>query len=147
MKKRNSFILLMIVAVVTAMLFTACGNSKPTLQSFLEDNPDVKQQVDDQIASSNEAGIVVEFSGNDIVYTYDLAGMDGMTEELAKGDDIKAALESGLDAQTDTFKNVAKSLYDTVKEAGTELETVRVIVNYNYGDEVIVTRTFEADKE
>ena len=92
------------------------------------------KSIDKAMTDSN---VLVEIKGNDIVYTFDLSKMDGYTEELAKSDAISKALEDALTSAASTFGGISKSIEET-----TEIEGVNTIVSYNWGDEVIVTRTF-----
>ena len=134
--KKKTLIVLMIMAVITALCFTACGGGKKdkTLEDYCKDNPDVQESIDKAMTDSN---VLVEIKGNDIVYTFDLSKMDGYTEELAKSDAISKALEDALTSAASTFGGISKSIEET-----TGIEGVNTIVSYNWGDEVIVTRTF-----
>lgn len=145
MKKRTT-IVLMIMAVLTAMCFTACGKkAAPTLESYINDHPEVKSEIDEQMGTEGLQGVTIEFSGNEMIYNFDLASMQNVTEEIAKAEETKAALDQGLEAQSATFVNVANTILDTLKQDGAEIDTVQVTVNYKYGDELITTRTFDAD--
>ena len=144
--KKRTIIVLMIMAVITAMCFTACGKkAAPTLESYINDHPEVKSEIDEQMGTEGLQGVTIEFSGNEMVYNFDLASMQNVTEEVAKSEETKAALDQGLEAQSATFVNVANTILDTLKQDGAEIETVQVTVNYKYGDELITTRTFDAD--
>lgn len=143
--KRKSLILFMIVAVLTTMLFTACGKEKTTLESYLNDHPDIQTAIDEQLGSDELKNIKVEFSGNDMIYTYDLAGVESVTEEEAKSDDVKQKLQEGLDAQAANFKATANSVLAAVNEDGAGIESINMIVNYVYGEEVVATGTFTSD--
>lgn len=151
MKRKTIAVLLMVIALISAMMMTACGGKsggsaeKQTLESFVSDNPDVKEQIDQKVAEGESGGVKVDFSGNDIIYTYDLSNIEDMTEELAKSDTLKETLQSALDEQASTFKGVASQMEDVVNQAGAGISGVRVIVNYIYGDEVIVSGTFEPE--
>ena len=144
--KKRTIIVLMIMAVITAMCFTACGKkAAPTLESYINDHPEVKSEIDEQMGTEGLQGVTIEFSGNEMIYNFDLASMQNVTEEVAKSEETKAALDQGLEAQSATFVNVANTILDTLKQDGAEIETVQVTVNYKYGDELITTRTFDAD--
>ena len=70
-------------------------------------------------------------------------GVDAMTTELAKSDEITKALEDALGQASSTFGNISKSIEET-----TEIQGVNTVVNYTWGDEVLVTKTFtSADAE
>ena len=144
--KKRTIIVMMIMAVITAMCFTACGKkAAPTLESYINDHPEVKAEIDEQMGTEGLEGVSISFSGNEMIYDFDLATMQNVTEEVAKSEETKAALDQGLEAQSATFINVANTILDTLKQDGAEIETVKVTVNYKYGDELITTRTFEAD--
>ena len=134
MKKRK-LIVLMIMAIITVLCFTACSSTEAvTLEKYCQDNPDVQESIDEAIGESN---VNVEIKGNEIVYTLDLSTVDGYTEELVKSDDVVAAIEDALGAASETFGNIAKTIEET-----TEITGIQTTVNYCWGDEVIVTKTF-----
>ena len=144
--KKRTFIVLMIMAVVAAMCFTACGNKAPTtLESYVNDHPEVREEIDEKLGTDELKGVTVDFSGNEMTYTYDISGMDNITEELAKSDTLKESLDAGLEQQSGTFTQLASTLKESVKEDGVDLETVKVTVIYTYEDYQITSRTFEAD--
>ena len=133
--KKRTFIVLMIMALITALCFTACGSKEEmTLEKFCADNPEVQESIDQAMADSN---VLVEIKENAIIYTFDLSKMDGYTEEIAKSDVIKENLNTALDAAAGTFGNISKSV-----EESTETQGISTVVNYNWNDENIVTRTF-----
>lgn len=125
----------MIMALITALCFTACGSKEEmTLEKFCADNPEVQESIDQAMADSN---VLVEIKENAIIYTFDLSKMDGYTEEIAKSDVVKENLTTALDAAAGTFGNISKSV-----EESTEIQGISTVVNYNWIDENIVTRTF-----
>lgn len=133
--KKRTFIVLMIMALITALCFTACGSKEEmTLEKFCADNPEVQESIDQAMADSN---VLVEIKENAIIYTFDLSKMDGYTEEIAKSDVVKENLTTALDAAAGTFGNISKSV-----EESTEIQGISTVVNYNWIDENIVTRTF-----
>lgn len=144
--KKRTFIVLMIMAIVAAMCFTACGKKAPTtLESYVNDHPEVREEIDEKLGTDELKGVTVDFSGNEMTYTYDISGMDNITEELAKSDTLKESLDAGLEQQSGTFTQLASTLKESVKEDGVDLETVKVTVIYTYEDYQITSRTFEAD--
>jgi hypothetical protein len=146
--KKRTFTLLMIMAVIAAMCFTACGkSSKATLESYVNDHPDMRTEIDEQLGSEDTAGVTVDFKGNEMIYSMDISGMDNMTEELAKSDSVKESLEAGLEQQSDAFEATAASVLQSIRDEGEQIETVKVTVNYTYGDEVIATASFDADDD
>ena len=133
--KKRTFIVLMVMALITALCFTSCGSKEEmTLEKFCADNPEVQESIDQAMADSN---VLVEIKENAIIYTFDLSKMDGYTEEIAKSDVIKENLNTALDAAAGTFGNISKSV-----EESTEIQGISTVVNYNWNDENIVTRTF-----
>ena len=133
--KKRTLIVFLILAVITAFCFTACGSKEPmTLEKYVQDNPDVQESID---SAMNDSNVVVEIKENDIGYKFDLSKMDGYTEELAKSDEIKTALENALGAAGATFGGICKSVEESTKISG-----ITTTVNYTWGDEVLVTKTF-----
>ena len=133
--KKRTLIVLMIMAVITALCFTACGGKETmTLEKYVQDNPDVQQSIDSAMTDSN---VLVEIKENDISYTFDLSKMEGYSEELAKSEEINSALDQALGAAGSTFGGICKSL-----EESTEITGITTTVNYTWVDEVLVTKTF-----
>ena len=153
MKRKTLAVLLLVMALISAMMVTACGSKPaekeetPTLESFMNENPDVKDEIDKKVSAGETNGVAIDISGNDIIYTFDLKGMDDMTDEFAKSDELKQNLQAALDEQSATFTGIADSLESTVSAAGTEIKGVRVVVKYVYGDEELTSSVFEASAE
>jgi predicted sugar kinase len=118
-----------------SLMATACGSPK-TIEEYIEKDKEAAEQVQ---KAADTAGLTVDFSGNDVVYTYDLASIDNVTEEVIKSDMMKEQLSSALDSTTDTFVGLCKQL-----EEESKIEGIQIVVNYTYGDEVIVTKTFNS---
>jgi len=143
MKGKRILAILIAITMAAAMLLTGCGKKdEATLESYVNDNEEVKEQLDEAVSSNEQNGLKIEIQGNDIVYTFDLSAVDGFTDELAKDSAVKEQLEKGMEEHAEDFKKVASEMTST-----TELKGIRVIVNYVYKDEVIATGTYEADKE
>ena len=134
--KRKSMIAMLLAFVMSfSLMATACGSPK-TIEEYIEKDKEAAEQVQ---KAADTAGLTVDFSGNDVVYTYDLASIDNVTEEVIKSDMMKEQLSSALDSTTDTFVGLCKQL-----EEESKLEGLQIVVNYTYGDEVIVTKTFNS---
>ena len=134
--KRNSMIAMLLAFVMSfSLMATACGSPK-TIEEYIEKDKEAAEQVQ---KAADTAGLTVDFSGNDVVYTYDLASIDNVTEEVIKSDMMKEQLSSALDSTTDTFVGLCKQL-----EEESKIEGIQIVVNYTYGDEVIVTKTFNS---
>ncbi|MBQ6150642.1 MAG: DUF4854 domain-containing protein [Mogibacterium sp.] len=134
MKKKSLLALVMIIAVFSAMFFASCGKKEQTLEEYCADNPEIQKSIDEAMSGKN---VLVEIKGNDIVYSFDLSKADGYTEEIAKSDEINEALTNALTQAGPTFGGIAKSLEESTKVSG-----INVTVNYQWGDEVLVTKTF-----
>ena len=135
----------MIITVISVMCFTSCGSKKATLETYMNDHPDDRAKVEETVASSGMTGLSVEFSGNEMIYTFELSGMEGITEEYIKSDIAKQLFESGLENQADTFKKVANTVLDEVRKNEKSIESISLTVKYTYNDEVITSATYESD--
>ena len=139
MKKKVLLVLLAMLVGMT-MIMTACGggggtaDEPMTLEKYVAGDPEVEQSIEQAMTDSN---VLVEIKENAIVYTFDLSTMEGYTEELAKSAEIQAALQSALDSAGATFGGIAKSI-----EEASQIEGITCVVNYTWGDEVVVTKTF-----
>ena len=139
MKKKVLLVLLAMLVGMT-MIMASCGGggSTPeepmTLEKYVKDDAEVQQAID---SAMNDSSVLVEIKENAIIYTFDLAAMDGYTEELAKSEEIKSALQSALDSAGGTFGGIAKSIEDASGIAG-----ITTVVNYTWGDELVATKTF-----
>lgn len=140
MKKRSIIALFLTLVLGMSMFMTSCGGGgaaeeEPmTLEQYVKDDAEVQSAIDSAMSDSN---VLVEIKENAIIYTFDLSTMDGYTEELAKSDEIKAALDSALASAGTTFGGIAKSIEDASGIAG-----ITTVVNYTWGDEVVVSKTF-----
>ncbi len=111
-----------------------------TLEDYFK-NPETKNDFDKQIAASssddfaisydvkdNELTCIIKFANNSIIGT--------------NADDIKAALDAGLESLSDTFKELAKELDETI---GKE-RACTIIVRYTDLDgNVFAEKAFKAD--
>lgn len=134
--KRKSIVAMLLAFVMTfSLMATACGSPK-TIEEYINKDKDAAEQVQ---KAADTAGLTVNFKGNDVVYTYDLSSINNVTEEVIKSDMMKEQLASALDSTADTFVGLCKQL-----EEESKIEGIQIIVNYTYGDEVIVTKTFNS---
>ena len=135
--KRKSIIALLLTFVMSlSLMATACNKAPQTIEEYVNNDKEAMEEVQN---AADTAGLQVAFSGNDVVYTYDLAKIDGVTEDVIKSDVMKEQLESALDSTGDTFVGLCKQL-----EEQSKIEGVQIVINYTYGDEVIVTKTFNS---
>ena len=138
MKKKSIIALILSLALVMALFLTSCGSKAPqTLEDYVNSDEETSEQIEEVAETS---GLQVEIKGNDVIYTYDLASYDGMNEDLAKSEQMISSLTSALDKTAESFTGLCSQL-----EEETEIEGVQIIVNYTFGDEVLVTSTFNKD--
>lgn len=143
MKMKRFFVTLLTIVTACSLMLTACGSKEPaTLEESIAKDTEVQEEFNEVVASAEEQGVKVEVKGNEIVYTFDITGMDGLTEELATSDELKTTLTEAMNAQADTFKDIAANLSEETGISG-----ISVVVNYMYGDEMIATGTFTPDSE
>ena len=133
MKKKNIFSILAVSILLISMLLTSCGSTK-TLESYVNSDKDLKKQIK-EIGDTN--GLTVEIKGNDVIYIFDLSTL-GVTDELIKGNELKDSLEEALTGQSATFESIVSTL-----EEETKIDDIRIIVNYIYKGDTIVTKSFE----
>ena len=168
MKKKSLLVLLFAFVLSMAMFMTACGggsskdsssqgnndnkqeqqNAEPetttkaelTLEDYLNQHQDIKQSA---IQSAEEQGVAIEFKGNELYYYFDLSKLEAYTEELAKNETTIAALDNALTAGKQTFGEVSRDM-----EKATGVKGVVTVVQYAWGDEILVSRSFtSADAE
>lgn len=142
MKNKRIITILAAIVMTAAMLLSACGSKEATLESYVNDNEEIKTGIEEAIGAQDAKGMTVDIKGNEIVYTYDLSAVDGFTEENASSEEIKGVLEQGLTEHAEDFKGIAKEMSEK-----TEIKGVKVTVNYTFGDKTIVSQTFEPDQE
>lgn len=135
MKKRSLIALLLCFVMMLSVFLTACGSPK-TIEEYIDKNKDAAEEVQN---AADTAGLAVDFSGNDVIYTYDISTIDGVTEEVGKSDMMIEQLGAALDSQGNTFVGLCKQL-----EEESKIEGVQIIINYTFGEEVLVTKTFNS---
>lgn len=138
MKKKGLTALLLIFVMMMSVMASACNSAPKTIEEYINKDKDAMAEVQ---KAADSSGLTVDFKGNDVIYTYDLAGLDGVTEEVVKSDLMVEQLSSALDNTGNTFASLCKQLEDESKITG-----VQIVVNYTYGDEVIVTKTFNSSE-
>ena len=135
MKRKGLIALLISLVMMLSVFTTACGGPK-TIEEYVKNDKDAQEQLD-KVAESQ--GLAVDIIGNDVVYTYDISSIDGVTEEIGTSDLMKDQLASALDNVSDQFVGLCKQLEEESKITG-----VQIIINYTYGDTVLVTKTFNS---
>lgn len=134
MKRKGLFAVLLSLVLIIAM--TACNSSPKTIEEYINKDKEAQEQVQQ---AADQAGLTVAFKGNDVIYTYDLSSIENVTEEVIKSDIMVEQLTSTLESTGDTFSGLCKQL-----EEESKIEGIQIVVNYTYGDEVIVTKTFNS---
>lgn len=134
MKRKGLFAVLLSLVLIIAM--TACNSSPKTIEEYINKDKEAQEQVQQ---AADQAGLTVDFKGNDVIYTYDLSSIENVTEEVIKSDIMVDQLTSTLESTGDTFSGLCKQL-----EEESKIEGIQIVVNYTYGDEVIVTKTFNS---
>lgn len=133
-KRSNLYMVMLSMILTLGLLLSSCVSQPETIEELIDSNSDVKDQIQ---TAAEEAGMVVDIKGNEITYTYDLSGIEGATKENLKDEAMLETLTNALDSQKSVFAGVCKSIEDETGISG-----VTTIVNYTYGEEVLVTRTF-----
>ena len=136
MKKKGLIALLMSFVMMMSIMASSCSSAPKTIEEYVSKDKDAMEEVQ---KAADSAGLTVAFKGNDVIYTYDLSGLDGVTEDVVKSDMMVEQLTSALDSTGDTFASLCKQL-----EEESKIEGVQIVVNYTFGDEVIVTKTFNS---
>ena len=134
MKRKGLFAVLLSLVLIIAM--TACNSSPKTIEEYINKDKEAQEQVQQ---AADQAGLTVAFKGNDVIYTYDLSSIENVTEEVIKSDIMVEQLTSTLESTGDTFSGLCKQL-----EEESKIEGIQIVLNYTYGDEVIVTKTFNS---
>ena len=112
------------------------GSGK-TLEDYLNEVPEQKQQLEESIAAQAEEGvsIAVDVKGNEFTYIYTIEDASAITDEM------KENIKNGLEATASMFEMMAESLDKAVGEPG----AVTLVVRYQDADgNVVEERSFNA---
>lgn len=123
------------VLLIAILAFGGAG-SGPSLETYIEQNDAVRQAIQ-TMASSD--GSDVSIDGNHLYFTFDLALMGEYTEADVTSDAVVEQLESLLDENASDVGLLCAQL-----EEEADVKGVRITFSYNYGDKVIVSRTFDS---
>lgn len=108
-----------------------------TLEDYLNEAPDEKKQLEDQIAAQAQEGvsIAIDVKGNDFTYIYTIEDASQITDEM------KQSISEGLDTMAAAFEMIAKTMDAAIGEEG----AVTVNVRYQDADgNVIEEKGFKA---
>lgn len=137
MKKKSLISLLLVFVMMISVFAASCSKTPKTIEEYINSDKTAMEEVKN---AADTSGLDVSFSENDVVYTYDLANVEGATEEVIKSDVMIEQLTSALDSTGDKFVGMCKQL-----EEQSKIEGVHIVINYTYGDEVLVTKTFDSN--
>ena len=156
MKKKVLIVLLAVLLGMT-MILTACKGSgsdtasesdassensetteaveKPmTFEDYVAGDPEVQEAIANSMSNNN---YLIDIVDNSIIYTIDLANIEGYTEENVRSEEIVEGLHDSLDENAGKYGDLAKG-----EEYSSGVSGITVVVNYTWGDEIIVTKTF-----
>ena len=112
------------------------GSGK-TLEDYLNEVPEQKQQLEESIAAQAQDGvsIAVDVKGNEFTYIYTIEDASAITDEM------KENIKNGLETTASVFEMMAESLDKAVGEPG----AVTLVVRYQDADgNVVEERSFNA---
>ena len=136
MKKLIKITLLIVLTVLALSLLAGCSGSD-SLEDYVKDHKDIFEEVS-RLSSSSDFDVKVE--ENRLTCTYDISGLEDMTEEVALHETTKRTLEKALDEKEDNYIELCKTLSDE-----TRIDGIEVVIVYTYGDTTIAERTFTAE--
>lgn len=110
------------------------SESEMTLEQYIKNDKDAMNSI---YSAGEEAGMEVSIEGNMVVYSYDIAQIDSVTEEIALGENTRLSLMEGIAENKDTFNGIRTKLET---ETGIRNITIRVI--YKYNGDILVTKDF-----
>ena len=136
MKKSKRFTAIFIImAMLLALMMSSCESKPKTLEEFVNNDEDAMEDIQE---TADESGLKVDIKENEVIYSYDISDYEGMTEEIAKGDQMKDALENALEDASDTFTGLCSDL-----EEESDIEGVRIKVIYTYKDDKLITKVYD----
>ena len=168
MKKNRILILLLVLAVGAAMLLSGCSKSSEespapaveetetgepeetvdessetetaaqTLESYLEEHEDIKEQLVN--ASAGQENLEIWAEENTLIYCYDLGSQLQTDYDEAMAATLAQSLEESLKSTVDAFSNICSVLQDE-----TGIEDIHTLVRYIWGDHIIYEEDFTAD--
>lgn len=140
---KKSLLTILLLTLIAAMAFglAACGDEgqskkeEQTLETYINSDPTIMEEVNSAVGDTE--GLTIDITGNVLTYQFDLSILDGITEEQATSDDVKASLEDSLSQSASTFGQVCDGL-----ETATKVTGIVCRVEYDYGDTVLCSKEF-----
>lgn len=138
MKRKSVLFVLLCLTLVLSMAFTACKKAPQTLEEYAANDESIMSEIEEV---SNQAGLAVKITGNDIVFTCDIKDISSdVSADIAKSETMINALSSGLEGASSTFTSICSEIEEQSKIKG-----IKVIVTYTYDGEDLITKTFNKD--
>lgn len=131
---RNKKGLLLVICLICTFILVGCSSKSITLEEYVKKDKNTMESINN-IGDSSDMKITIK--DNSLIYVYDISGMSQITEDIAKSDSMKEALEESLNNTSSTFTNLCDSL---VKETG--ISDINIIVKYSYKETPIFEKTF-----
>ena len=138
-KGRTRYIALLGMLILLCLAFTSCVSKPTTVEELINSNEEIAGQL---ATSSDSSNMTLEIKGNEIIYSYDLSGIEGATEENLKDEAMIKILQTTLEDQAAAYAAVCKNI-----EKSSEIRGVTATVNYTYKGEVLATKTFSSAGE
>ena len=138
-KGRKRYIALLGMLILLCLAFTSCVSKPTTVEELINSNEEIAEQL---ATSSGSSNMTLEIKGNEIIYSYDLSGIEGATEENIKDEAMIKILQTTLADQSSAYAAVCKNI-----EKSSEISGVTATVNYTYKGEVLATKTFSSSGE
>ena len=109
-----------------------------TLESYLEEHEDIKEQLVN--ASAGQENLEIWAEENTLIYCYDLGSQLQTDYDEAMAATLAQSLEESLKSTVNAFSNICSVLQDE-----TGIEDIHTLVRYIWGDHIIYEEDFTAD--
>ena len=107
-----------------------------TVESFLADNPEVYEIINQAIEASQTTGCTIEIKENELIYNYDLDKDDEPKGEVNISV-LKESIKEHVNSVEEIYTNSAFLLRFV-----TEVQDAKVVVKYKYRNQLVFSRTF-----
>lgn len=125
-KSRNyaSKVLAIVLMIALAFTFASCG--KKTLETYVNDNDKVKQEIENV---GKGTGLDLTIKDNTVTYTYkyDVTYKDDQVKVM------KESLKTAIKSSESTFQSIISQL-----EKETEIDGISVVIEYINGDDSVI---------
>ena len=117
-KGRKRYIALLGMLILLCLAFTSCVSKPTTVEELINSNEEIAEQL---ATSSGSSNMTLEIKGNEIIYSYDLSGIEGATEEKSFGlGEVAGTAAAGAAAGTALTKAEKKAAKKAEKKAKKE---------------------------